>query len=62
MAGVQGFEPRNGWTKTNCLTAWRYPNILKAEIIALLFVFVNILLRFILKLCDIIQIYLMKTI
>jgi hypothetical protein len=24
--GVQGFEPRNAWTKTRCLTAWRHPN------------------------------------
>ena len=26
MAGVLGFEPRNGEIKTRCLTAWRYPN------------------------------------
>ena len=26
MAGVLGFEPRNGETKTRCLTAWRHPN------------------------------------
>lgn len=25
MAGVKGFEPLNAWTKTRCLTAWRYP-------------------------------------
>ncbi len=24
--GVEGFEPPNDWTKTSCLTAWRYPN------------------------------------
>ena len=23
--GVEGFEPPNDWTKTSCLTAWRYP-------------------------------------
>ncbi len=42
MAGVQGFEPRNAWTKTRCLTAWRYPNVLKVGIIALYFLFVKI--------------------
>ena len=26
-AGVLGFEPRNGETKTRCLTAWRHPNV-----------------------------------
>ena len=26
MAGVLGFEPRNGGTKNRCLTAWRHPN------------------------------------
>ncbi len=26
MAGVLGFEPRDGEIKTRCLTAWRYPN------------------------------------
>jgi hypothetical protein len=26
MAGVLGFEPRNGGVKVRCLTAWRYPN------------------------------------
>ena len=26
LTGVQGFEPRNVWTKTRCLTAWRHPN------------------------------------
>ena len=26
MAGVLGFEPRNGEIKTRCLTAWRCPN------------------------------------
>lgn len=26
MAGVLGFEPRNGGTKTRCLTAWLHPN------------------------------------
>ena len=29
MAGVLGFEPRNGGVKVRCLTAWRYPNILR---------------------------------
>ena len=27
MDGVEGFEPPNAWTKTKCLTAWRYPTI-----------------------------------
>ncbi len=27
MAGVGGFEPPHGWTKTSCLTAWRHPNL-----------------------------------
>ncbi len=26
MAGVLGFEPRNGGTKNRCLTTWLYPN------------------------------------
>jgi UDP-glucose 4-epimerase len=26
MAGVLGFEPRYAEIKTQCLTAWRYPN------------------------------------
>ncbi len=26
MAGVLGFEPRNGGTKTRCLTTWLHPN------------------------------------
>ena len=25
LDGVEGFEPPNDWTKTSCLTAWRYP-------------------------------------
>ncbi len=25
LAGVLGFEPRNGETKTRCLTTWRHP-------------------------------------
>ena len=33
-AGVLGFEPRNGETKTRCLTAWRHPNLLTFCIIA----------------------------
>ena len=24
--GVEGLEPPNDWTKTSCLTTWRYPN------------------------------------
>ena len=28
--GVRGFEPLNDWTKTSCLTAWRYPNVFKS--------------------------------
>ena len=27
MAGVLGFEPRNGGVKVRCLTAWRYPKM-----------------------------------
>ena len=26
LAGVRGFEPRNGGIRIHCLTAWRYPN------------------------------------
>ncbi len=26
LAGVQGFEPRNAGTRTQCLTTWRHPN------------------------------------
>jgi hypothetical protein len=26
MAGVLGFEPRDGGTKNRCLTTWLYPN------------------------------------
>lgn len=29
MAGMRGFEPLNGGTKTRCLTAWRHPNKLQ---------------------------------
>ena len=25
MAGMEGFEPPNAWTKTMCLTTWRHP-------------------------------------
>ena len=25
LAGVEGFEPPNAWTKTMCLTTWRHP-------------------------------------
>lgn len=25
MAGVEGIEPPNAWTKTMCLTTWRHP-------------------------------------
>ncbi len=25
FTGVLGFEPRNGGTKTRCLTTWRHP-------------------------------------
>ncbi len=28
MAGVEGIEPPNAWTKTMCLTAWRHPKTL----------------------------------
>ena len=28
LAGVEGFEPPNAWTKTMCLTTWRHPNSL----------------------------------
>ena len=27
VAGVEGFEPPNAWTKTMCLTTWRHPNV-----------------------------------
>ena len=27
LAGAEGFEPPNAWTKTMCLTTWRRPNI-----------------------------------
>jgi hypothetical protein len=27
LAGVAGFEPANGGTKSRCLTTWRYPKI-----------------------------------
>jgi hypothetical protein len=27
LTGVLGFEPRNGGTKTRCLTAWLHPNV-----------------------------------
>lgn len=27
LAGVEGFEPPNAWTRTTCLTTWRHPNI-----------------------------------
>lgn len=27
MAGAEGFEPPNAWTKTMCLTTWPRPNI-----------------------------------
>ena len=27
MAGVEGFEPPNAWTKTMCLTTWPHPII-----------------------------------
>ena len=26
LAGVEGLEPPNAWTKTMCLTTWRHPN------------------------------------
>ena len=26
VAGVEGFEPPNAWTKTMCLTTWRHPS------------------------------------
>jgi hypothetical protein len=29
LDGVEGFEPSDDGTKSRCLTAWRYPNILK---------------------------------
>lgn len=30
MAGTEGFEPPNAWTKTRCLTTWRRPTTLLA--------------------------------
>ena len=41
LAGVPGFEPGNAGTKTRCLTAWLYPNII--GMIARESVFVNTL-------------------
>ena len=26
LAGMEGFEPPNAWTRTTCLTTWRHPN------------------------------------
>ena len=26
LAGMEGFEPPNGGTRTRCLTTWRHPN------------------------------------
>ncbi len=31
LAGVEGFEPPNAWTKTMCLTTWRHPIIATAN-------------------------------
>ena len=28
LAGMEGFEPPNGGTRTRCLTTWRHPNTL----------------------------------
>jgi hypothetical protein len=33
VAGVLGFEPRNGGVKVRCLTTWRYPNTEDSRII-----------------------------
>ena len=29
LAGMEGFEPPNGGTRTRCLTTWRHPNTLQ---------------------------------
>lgn len=29
MAGIAGFEPANTGVKVRCLTAWRYPNMVR---------------------------------
>ena len=28
LAGVEGIEPPNAWTKTMCLTTWRHPSMM----------------------------------
>jgi len=33
LAGAQGFEPRNAGIKIRCLTAWRYPNVMRLLLI-----------------------------
>lgn len=38
MAGMEGFEPPNAWTKTRCLTTWPHPN---AELVYHVFAPVN---------------------
>ena len=35
--GVEGFEPPNTGTKNQCLTAWRYPNVLEVLLIKFMF-------------------------
>lgn len=41
LAGVPGFEPGNGGTKTRCLTTWLYPK--DSDILARDLEFVNYL-------------------
>jgi site-specific DNA recombinase len=33
VAGMEGFEPPNAWTKTRCLTTWPHPNNLVVKIV-----------------------------
>ena len=40
--GVGGIEPPDDWTKTNCLTAWRYPIVKESGIIQRKISFVKI--------------------
>ena len=57
MAGDEGFEPPNGGTRTHCLTTWRIPSVpifyhgisKNAIKIALLFSFIGLLFKVILK-------------
>ncbi len=41
MAGVEGFEPPNAWTKTMCLTTWPHPSNLVKNYYTTPFTLVN---------------------